>query len=243
MKRDEGGDNDHDEPTTTAAYMRIKLNDISVNMSFPLRDTPLEHIYRPPLPNTSTSFPPGAIPTKVPVIRIFGRTSKNQSVCLNVHGIWPYFFVDYPSGRSLAPDSVHRYTHRLAIALNSALCQSLRQDQYSTMSKTGPGGLNTSTLHVASVMLCKGIPFYGYHVGYSYYLKIALVTPSHIYRAVNLLEGGGVMKNKFNVYESHLATKLQFMVDFDLYGCGWVDIESAMFRSPLPGTLRRCLGD
>jgi len=233
MVGDDAELDDSQDPESINAYMRIKLNDISVNMAHPLSS--LDHVYQSSIPNAATSFPPGSLPAKVPVIRIFGTTPKNQSVCLNVHGIWPYFFVDYPPGRSLDPESVHRYTHRMAIALNSALCQSLRQDQYTTSSKTGPGGVNASTLHVSSVMLCKGVPFYGYHVGYSYYLRVSLVTPSHIYRAVNLLEGGSVMRNKFSVYESHLATKLQFMVDFDLYGCGWVDIESAKFRAPLPG--------
>jgi DNA polymerase zeta len=225
-------DSSQQDPEAIKAYMRIKLNDISVTMAHPVSS--LSHVYQPPTPSAATSFPTGTLPTKVPVVRIFGTTPRNQSVCLNVHGIWPYFFVEYPPGRSLAPESVHRYTHRLAIALNSALCQSLRQDPYAANSKTGAGGVNTSTLHVSSVVLCKGVPFYGYHVGYSFFLRISLVTPSHIYRAVNLLEGGSVMKNKFAVYESHLATKLQFMVDFDLYGCGWVDVERAMFRQPLP---------
>jgi DNA polymerase zeta len=141
--------------------------------------------------------------------------------------------VDYPAGESLSPERVHKFTHRLAVSLNAALCSSLRQNTFAASSKTG-GGVNTSQLHVSSVILVKGVPFYGYHVGYSYYLKISLVTPSHIHRAVGLLEGGSVMGKKFTVYEAHLAMKLQFMIDYDLYGCGWVDLDGGKFREPIP---------
>lgn len=220
----------------TPPFLRVRLVDIQITLTPPI--PALAHAYRSPIPNGATSFPIGTLPTRVPLIKIFGATPANQSVCVNVHGVWPYFFVDYPEGRSLAPDAVHRYTHRLANSLNAALCQSLRQDAYVEKGKPGAGGLNTNTLHVASVVLVKGVPFYGYHVGYSYYLKISLVTPSHIYRAVGLLEGASIMGRKFACYESHLASKLQFMIDFDLYGCGWVDLDGGLFRLPLPGGSR-----
>ncbi|GHJ88161.1 hypothetical protein NliqN6_4563 [Naganishia liquefaciens] len=217
---------------TTPPFLRVKLVDIQITLTPPV--PALAHAYRSPIPNGATSFPIGTLPTRVPLIKIFGATPANQSVCVNVHGVWPYFFVDYPEERSLAPDAVHRYTHRLANSLNAALCQSLRQDAFVDQGKPGAGGLNTNTLHVASVVLVKGVPFYGYHVGYAYYLKISLVTPSHIHRAVKLLEGASIMGKKFASYESHLASKLQFMIDFDLYGCGWVDLDGGLFRLPLP---------
>ena len=31
------------------------------------------------------------------------------------------------------------------------------------------------------------------------------------------------MSNKFDVFESHISFHLQFMCDFNLYGCGWID--------------------
>ncbi len=114
------------------------------------------------------------------------------------------------------------------------MCQTLRQDEYGIESRSGAGGPNTNTFHVASVMLVKGTPFYGYHVGNRHYLKISLVSPSQMQRAAGLLGSGEIMKRKWVVYETHLATKLQFMIDFDLYGCGWVDLSGGYFRGPLP---------
>lgn len=38
------------------------------------------------------------------------------------------------------------------------------------------------------------------------------------------------MKTKFTTYESHLSYYLQFMCDFSLYGCGWVDLGEVFLR-------------
>ena len=38
------------------------------------------------------------------------------------------------------------------------------------------------------------------------------------------------MKTKFRVYESHLSFILQFLCDFGLYGCGWIDLAEVWQR-------------
>ncbi len=139
---------------------------------------------------------------------------------------------------SLSPETVHKYTHRFALSLNQTIRSSLRQQEFAGPSRAAGGGdVNTAHLHVASVVLVKGVPFYGHHVGYKYYLKISLVSPSMVGRATGILQGGKFMGRKFTVYESHLAAKLQFMIDYDLYGCGWLDLDGCKFREPMPGML------
>lgn len=49
--------------------------------------------------------------------------------------------------------------------------------------------------------------------------------PTHVFRIVTILQSGGVMGTKFTTYENHLSYYLQFMCDFGLYGCGWIDID------------------
>jgi DNA polymerase zeta len=66
---------------------------------------------------------------------------------------------------------------------------------------------------VRSIILVKGIPFYGFHTGYSPFLKILLTTPDQINRAILILQSGSVMGRKMNVFESHLSYPLQFMWD------------------------------
>jgi DNA polymerase zeta len=87
---------------------------------------------------------------------------------------------------------------------------------------------------VAHISLVKGIPFYGYHVGYKHFLKIYLLNPSHINRLADLLRQGAVMKQAIQPYESHMQYILQWMCDYNLYGCAYIDCRRASFRSPVP---------
>ena len=88
--------------------------------------------------------------------------------------------------------------------------------------------------YVARITLCKGVPFYGFHVGYRFYLKIYLLNPSRMTRLADLLRGGAVGKQCFQPYEAHIPYILGFMIDFNLYGCGFVDCEKVKFRAPVP---------
>ena len=70
----------------------------------------------------------------------------------------------------------------------------------------------------------KGVHFYGFHSSYKPFLKILVADPSLVNRAVTILQSGTVMHTKFRVYESHLSYHLQFLCDFGLYGCGWINL-------------------
>ena len=77
---------------------------------------------------------------------------------------------------------------------------------------------------VRAIILTKGVHFYGFHASYSPFLKIYIADPTYVNRAVTILQSGTVMKTRFRVYESHINFLLQFMCDFGLYGCGWMDL-------------------
>jgi DNA polymerase zeta len=87
---------------------------------------------------------------------------------------------------------------------------------------------------VARITLVKGIPFYGFHVGYRYYLKMYMLNPMVMTRLADLLRQGVVMKKVFQPYEAHLQYLLQWMADFNLYGCGYIDCGKVTFRGPVP---------
>src|ERR1700753_3025411 len=84
--------------------------------------------------------------------------------------------------------------------------------------------LSSKSHFVRAVLLVKGVHFYGFHSSYAPFLKIHMIDPSYLTRAVTLLKSGVVMSTKFNVFESHINFYLQFMCDFNLYGCGWLDL-------------------
>lgn len=87
---------------------------------------------------------------------------------------------------------------------------------------------------VARITLVKGIPFYGYHVGYRFYLKIYLFNPLYMTRLADLLQQGVILKQKFQPFEAHLQYVPQFMTDYNLYGCDYLDATQLRFRAPIP---------
>ncbi|KAI1456787.1 hypothetical protein F4805DRAFT_211672 [Annulohypoxylon moriforme] len=158
---------------------------------------------------------------RVPVIRVFGSTETGQKVCAHIHGALPYLYIEYDG--SLLPDDVGAYIYRLHLSIDHALAVSYRRNAYDGKSK-----------YVARITLVKGIPFYGFHVGYRFYLKIYMLNPLVMTRLAELFQQGVIMKRKFQPYEVHLQYLLQFMTDYNLYGCGYIETQKVCFRAPVP---------
>lgn len=78
------------------------------------------------------------------------------------------------------------------------------------------------TQFVANIVLCKGVPFYGFHVGPRPFLKIYLLNPVYVTKCADLLRTGAVLGQPVQPYESHVPMVLQFCADFNINGCGWV---------------------
>jgi DNA polymerase zeta len=233
------GDMDVEEPV-----LRLRITHVTSTMASPLSSLIAD--YSPS--HLATAIPPGLTPHHLPVLRIFGTTQHLQKICANIHLCYPYFYVPFPMDSStsdpLRPERVIRLCQRFAVSLNHAICLALRQNP--TDGKYG-GGTDPKHLHVVSVMLCKGVPFYGYHIGYSYFLKVSLVNPGRIYVAMEQLRKPVVLGREWQPFEAHVNHVLQFMCDFDLYGCGWLELSGGRFRDPLPGRpsspQNRCLAD
>jgi len=176
----------------------------------------------------------------IPVIRVFGSTETGQKVCAHIHGAFPYLYVEYRGPLDKATGNnpplfhtcsyffeflliiaaVGEYICRLHSSIDRALALSYRKDQ--------------SRRFVARITLVKGVPFYGFHVGYCFYLKIYMLNPIVMTRLADLLQQGSIMSQKFQPYEAHLQFLLQFMVDYNLYGCGYIETQNVFFRSPVP---------
>jgi DNA polymerase zeta len=82
--------------------------------------------------------------------------------------------------------------------------------------------------------LIKGVPFFGYSVGYKVFLKVYMLNPVHMTRLADLLYSGAIMNRVFQPYESHLQYLLQWMCDYNLYGCDYIDCAKVLFRGPVP---------
>lgn len=125
----------------------------------------------------------------------------------------------------LTRDSVGAYIYRLHLSVDHALAVSYRQDTYAKSNKNK---------YVARITLAKGVPFYGFHVGYRFFLKIYMFNPVVMTRLADLLHQGVIMQRKFQPYEAHLQYLLQFMCDYNLYGCDYIECGKVAFRSPVP---------
>ncbi|KAF9956248.1 DNA polymerase zeta, partial [Modicella reniformis] len=135
---------------------------------------------------------------------------------------YPYFFVPYEG--SLEPAHLQAYIQQLGLSLNHAACISFNMPQDPWKSQ-----------FVVAIVPVKGIPFYGYHVGYSVFLKIYLFNPDFENRIVDIMRSGAIMGTRFQPFESHIPFRLQFFVDFNLYGMGWLELEEALLRHDVPG--------
>jgi DNA polymerase zeta len=158
---------------------------------------------------------------EVPVIRVFGSTETGQKVCAHIHGAFPYMFVEYTD--SLAPEVVGAYIYQLHLSIDHALAASYRRTNSAKPPK-----------FVARITLVKAVPFYGFHVGYRFYLKIYMLNPLVMTRLADMLHQGLIMNRKFQPYESHLQFLLQFMTDYNLYGCAYIEAKNVAFRAPVP---------
>ncbi|GKZ42769.1 DNA polymerase zeta [Aspergillus brasiliensis] len=159
--------------------------------------------------------------SKVPVIRIFGATETGQKVCVHVHGAFPYLYVEYDG--DLETEKVSSAIRSLRLSIDHALAVSYNRNENA---KKIP--------FVAHITLVKGVPFYGYHVGYKFYFKIYLMNPIYMTRLADLLLQGAVLKRPLQPYESHLQFIPQWMCDYSLYGCAYVKCSKVKFRSPVP---------
>ncbi|KAF2397497.1 polymerase zeta subunit [Trichodelitschia bisporula] len=158
----------------------------------------------------------------VPIIRVFGATETGQKVCAHIHGAFPYVYVRYEGG--LGDSEVRTYIQKLRLSINQALTVAFRRNDY-----------NTSTgSFVAHISLVKGVPFFGYHVGYQFFFKVYLYNPSHTTRLADLLLQGAILARPFQPFESHLQFVPQWMIDYNLFGCDYIKCAKVRFRGPLP---------
>jgi DNA polymerase zeta len=78
------------------------------------------------------------------------------------------------------------------------------------------------------------VPFFGYNVGYRAFLKVYMLNPLHMTRFADLLHQGAILNRIFQPYESHLQYLLQWMCDYNLFGCDYINCAKVQFRGPVP---------
>ncbi|CAK7222280.1 DNA polymerase zeta [Sporothrix curviconia] len=149
---------------------------------------------------------------RVPIIRVFGATASGRIACAHIHGVFPYVFVPFDSFRF---EDVDRIIASLRNGINRAVGRTA----------------------VLAITFVRGIPFYGFHVGFRPYLKIYLYDPSQMSRVAEMLRQGRIGGvPQLLPQESHIPFLLQFMTDYNLYGCDILEAteKEVSWRAPAP---------
>lgn len=146
------------------------------------------------------------------------------------------------------------YTRRFALSLDAAL--SFSSSNYASRPAEGENnqpppplppttgavggtdvvGSSTSSRRqrVFGATLVRGIPFYGYHPEERPFIKLMLYEPKDVKKAASLLLAGAVLGRSFQPYESHVPYLLQFKIDLNLQGMGYLTLSKGLFRGKLP---------
>ncbi|CAK7902262.1 DNA polymerase zeta catalytic subunit [[Candida] anglica] len=172
-------------------------------------------------------------------------STHSHNILLHVHNYYPYLYVDCIEEK---PDVI-KLIQQLESCLRNNVGKRKRRkkvddddDHFESESEDGDGdGDDDDTCgrrkYIANVSICKGTPIYGFHVGYKPVYKISLLSPSYKTTLFRLIDEGiipfGPRKQKRNVYESHIPYLLQFLVDFNLFGCSWMNISNCYWRTPI----------
>ncbi|KAH3678375.1 hypothetical protein WICMUC_001392 [Wickerhamomyces mucosus] len=159
----------------------------------------------------------------VPVIRIFGSIPTGHKILSHIHGIYPYLYIPF----------FNTSCFELQKLMENVIAESLNRKKEDTEKSKKKDSNERIFKYVAHVSVCKGVPFYGYHIGYQKFFKIYLLNPSYLGRAADLLRNGVVTGHPLQVYESHIPFSLQFLTDFNLFGCGWLKAENVYLRTPI----------
>jgi hypothetical protein len=145
---------------------------------------------------------------------------------LHFRQVYPYFLIPYSIPKEYTTEQeIQKDIFHFGTSLNEA------------MNLAKPNAEKDQ--HIIAIVLTKGIPFYGYHVGYQSYLKIYMANPYEKQQMLDLLQSEAIMETKFQPCEAHLNFELQFLMDHNLYGMDWLHIDeeqpiaSPVFRLPL----------
>ncbi|KAL4590455.1 hypothetical protein LXL04_003385 [Taraxacum kok-saghyz] len=149
------------------------------------------------------------------IIRIFGVTKEGNSVCCNVHGFEPYFYISCPPG--MGPDDISRF-HQI---LEGRMREVNRN--------------NNVPKFIIRIELVqkKSIMYYQQHKSQPF-LKIVVALPTMVASCRGILDKGiqidGIGMKSFMTYESNVLFVLRYMIDCNIVGGNWIEVPAHKYR-------------
>lgn len=152
---------------------------------------------------------------KVPVLRVFGALPLGHSVLVHIHNVYPYVYLPCEATRGLL-----RRADELRVLLERKLHEAHRRQP----ADDAPLLFE----YVAGVSVVSATPLYGFHPQPQLFYKVYLLHPLCISRLATVLAG-----TPLQPHELHIPYTSQFVVDFNLYGCGWLQCDQWRVRLPV----------
>ncbi|RLM58573.1 DNA polymerase delta catalytic subunit [Panicum miliaceum] len=149
------------------------------------------------------------------ILRIFGVTREGHSICCQVHGFEPYFYIGCPSG--MGPDDISRF-HQ---TLEGRMKESNRSSNVPRFVKRVELVQKQTIMHYQTQ---QSQPF----------LKIVVALPTMVASCRGILEKGitieGLGSKSFLTYESNILFALRFMIDCNIVGGNWIEVPAGKYR-------------
>ena len=202
------------DSTLEPNLINVQINSTDSYQSFP---TALDKISSKSLPDLPF--------VQVPIVRFYGCLPTGHKILVHCHGVLPYIFIRYDGQMSDTSSEILNRCSNLHNILEIRMVETYTKNQMTEKFK--------SLKYVANVSVVKGVPFYGYHVGYEPFYKISLLNGSYVNKLSDLLRDGKILSSKVEVYEAHIPHLLQLMADYNLFGCGWLKLSQCYFRKPI----------
>ncbi|CAJ1974806.1 unnamed protein product [Sphenostylis stenocarpa] len=152
------------------------------------------------------------------IIRIFGVTKEGHSVCCNVHGFEPYFYVCCPPG--MGPDDISHF-HQ---TLEGRMREANRNNNVGKFVRRIEMVQKRSIMHYQQ---SDSQPF----------LKIVVALPTMVASCRGILDRGiqldGLGMKSFLTYESNVLFALRFMIDCNIVGGNWIEIPAGKYKKTM----------
>ncbi len=164
--------------------------------------------------------------TQVPIVRLFGVTKEGNSVCATIEGFDPYFYASYPQC--------------LAGVGDDSACWIMKETLNTRMHDERIDNYLRVPEYVKSVTVENKKSIMNFSEKCVKMFKIVTALPKHVPRIKSILEGGlkfdtadpDSHTGPFATYESNVLFALRFMIDKNMVGGCWVQLNKSTYRIP-----------
>jgi DNA polymerase delta subunit 1 len=156
----------------------------------------------------------------VPIVRMYGTTEDGHSVMANVYGVIPYFWTVAPPGFREQDCELYRNTlnRRMKAAVPSSMI-----------------GQKDCKDFIIGIEIVQRASIMGYQGGRKLpFIKILLSSPRLVPKCRDIIETGmeipGYGDRASLTYESNIPFVLRFMIDYDILGGNWIELQPNHYR-------------